>query len=139
MIFDPSPKNNCSLCSGEGYTLSPRGEYAFAKTCVCVPRCTRCKGTGIVSVIKDGGKRTGRCRCQKLPDRIQLFNYAKVPVLQGQNSFQNFRHINKGATLAVKSSTSWIREFNTQKTSKGLILSGEVGRGKTHLLISIVN
>ncbi len=138
MLFDPSPKTSCPICNGEGYEISKKGEFAFAKPCVCVPHCKRCSGTGIVSVVKDGAKRTGRCRCQKLPDRIQLFNYAKIPALQGHNSFQNFRHINKGATLAVKSSTSWIREFNTQKTSKGLILSGEVGRGKTHLLISIV-
>ncbi|MEC7984739.1 MAG: ATP-binding protein [Myxococcota bacterium] len=138
MLFDPPPNNNCPICSGEGYAISSKGEYAFATQCECVPQCVRCNGTGIVSVVKDGARRTGRCRCQKLPDRIQLFNYAKLPVLQGHNSFQNFRHINKGATLAVKSCNSWIREFNAKKASKGLVLSGEVGRGKTHLLIAIV-
>ena len=82
--------------------------------------------------------RTGRCRCKKLPDRIQFFNNACIPAAQGGASFETFKHVNKGATLAARSCATWIQKYTTDNEKKGLILSGEVGRGKTHLMISIL-
>ena len=73
-IFDPPPKINCPLCSGNGYTIFQRGEISQARICSCVPLCKRCHGYGVVSVTQGGIQRSARCRCQKLPDRIQIFN-----------------------------------------------------------------
>ena len=45
MLFDPAPKDNCKLCNSEGYTISQKGEYAFATQCLCVPKCMMNEGT----------------------------------------------------------------------------------------------
>jgi DNA replication protein DnaC len=137
-VLEPAPNPTCPMCNANGFVLSPRGEFSFAKRCTCVPLCSLCNGKGTRTVAYDGGMRTGRCRCQKLPDRIQLFNNTCLPAAQGYCSFESFKHINKGATLAAKSCTTWLQKFITEPEKKGLILSGQVGRGKTHLLISIL-
>ena len=71
--FEPSPDINCPLCGGHGYTLKPKNGYAHATICSCIPECPRCED-GVVRKMIDGVMRSGRCRCQKLPDRIAMFN-----------------------------------------------------------------
>ena len=40
--------------------------------------------------------------------------------------------------FAARSCAAWIQKYTTEQENKGLILSGDVGRGKTHLLIAII-
>ena len=137
-VFEPPADPKCTSCHGYGFTLTARGEFSSAQKCSCIPLCPLCRGKGTRTIRSESGVRTGRCRCQKLPDRIQYFNNACLPAAQGQNSFETFKHVNKGATLAARSCAAWIQKYTTEKEDKGLILSGDVGRGKTHLLIAIV-
>lgn len=135
--FEPPPNIDCPQCHGEGYRCTPKGEYAAAEKCLCIPTCPRCNGVGYLTVLEGGEMRSGRCRCQKLGDRIQLFNRCRIPARHGEDSFRNFKHHNKSATIALSTIGSWIQSFGAEEEERGLILHGEVGRGKTHLLISI--
>ena len=137
-MFEPAPHPNCTLCHANGFVLSSRGEFSFAQKCSCIPTCPLCQDKGTRTIPHVDGPRTGRCRCQKILDRIQIFNNTCIPAAQGHNSFQNFRHTNKGATLAAASCTTWLQKYMSEPEKKGIILSGKVGRGKTHLLISLL-
>ena len=137
--FEPSPKSTCSICCGTGYDVFSAGEYAQAKVCRCVPNCTRCNGYGIVTLEIDGVSRSGRCRCQKLPDRIQLFNLAKIPARHGKNTIASFDHLKSGTgTQALGKAHKWMDKFSANREEKGFIFSGPVGTGKTHLLVGVI-
>lgn len=133
--FEPPPSKNCTSCNGHAYTIHAEGEFAFAKPCSCVPLCTRCGGAGSVSKIDlKGTVRFGRCRCQKLPDRADKFRQAKIPARYGKYSFGEF-DFEKIAYSATFLLSTWIIHFNP-KQANGFILTGGVGRGKTHLMIA---
>lgn len=137
-IFDPPPKINCPLCSGNGYTIFQRGEISQARICSCVSLCKRCHGYGVVSVTQGGVQRSARCRCQKLPDRIQIFNLANIPAIHGNSSFATFQHLDGPSSRAMKVCSLWIDAIETEEPNRGIVLSGNVGRGKTHLLVSLM-
>lgn len=132
--FEPTPDRSCSLCLGQGYTTSHRGEYSIATPCSCLPHCIRCGETGFLRITTDGVEKAGRCRCRKLHDRIGLFNQAKIPARYGVNSFSNFDFscISSPSTSLIQ---SWVKYFSPQQ-SNGFIFTGGVGQGKTHLLVS---
>ena len=136
-LFEPPPQKNCIKCKGSGFVISAKGEYSHASRCSCIPVCQLCFGKGVRTIEVEGTLRTGRCRCQKLPDRIKIYNHALIPAIHGKNCFETFRHLTTGATLAAKSCNSWMQQFD-KKNRRGLILTGPVGRGKTHLLVSIL-
>jgi DNA replication protein DnaC len=135
--FDPAPRASCTGCSGGGYRVQAVGERAVANKCSCIPTCTRCGGTGTLTVEENGVARTGRCRCMKLEDRIRLFNNAGIPAFHSRSSFESFEPIGNAAIFARQACQSWCTQFGEGKEKRGLVLSGKVGRGKTHLLVGV--
>ena len=135
--FDPSPNVNCPTCRGDGYITVAKGEYTQATICSCIPNCQRCNGVGYITIEENGILKSGRCRCQKLTDRIQIFNRSWIPARHGKDSFRNFQHTSKSASMALGIIGDWVHAFGQRKQQKGLVLTGEVGRGKTHLLIGV--
>ena len=93
--FEPSPKSDCSICSGHGYVVVPKKGLAQAKKCRCVSKCTRCDGGGVVRREVDGVLRSGRCRCQKLPDRIEMFNRSGITARHGNKDISNFQYVDR--------------------------------------------
>lgn len=138
MTFDPPAQFNCSFCKGKGYVLSSQGERAKAAICKCIPHCTRCKGTGQLAALKDGVQYFGRCRCQKLPDRIRLFNLTRIPAIHALNDLGNFDKGEPGPFKALVACLKWLQQRKDNQEERGLILTGSVGRGKTHLLIGVI-
>ena len=121
-----------------GYDVVERDGIAVA-----VPRergaCPRCDGAGRVEHKSPTGEfRVGRCRCQKLIDACALWTAAGVPARHAKCTLDSFRADSPGAgpghTLALR----WLKEYHPQKEVKGLVLEGEPGRGKTHLLCGIL-
>jgi len=119
-----------------------RATNAFAELCSCVEACPRCQGLGRVAVERDGILVTGRCRCQQLPDRIALFNYARIPARHAESTFGTFSRgaLQKGDENTARAMTGvlrWKGDFFPHK-AQGLVLHGPVGRGKTHLLVALL-
>ena len=137
MPFDPPADPNCKYCRGESFIVKPRGEFALAEVCACVPHCKRCNGTGRVVIERNGVRQVGRCRCQKLPDRIRLFNLAQIPARHSRSSFQTFDYMADPSVIpAFGEAQKWAQDFVPGEDNRGLIFWGMVGRGKTHLLIA---
>ena len=134
--FEPSPDISCSLCSGHGYTLKPINGYAHAAICSCLPKCLRCDD-GVVRKMVDGVMRSGRCRCQKLPDRIAMFNRSGITARHGGKDLSNFQWIDNSNTKIKVTTDLWVDNFAAGKEDKGIVFYGDVGRGKTHLMVGL--
>lgn len=134
--FEPAPDINCSLCEGHGYTLKPQKGFANATICTCVERCLRCEN-GVVRKQIEGVWRSGRCRCQKLPDRIAMFNRSGITARHGDKSISNFKWIDASNHKIQTTTSLWVDRFAAGTEDKGIVFYGDVGRGKTHLMVGL--
>ncbi|MCB9764811.1 MAG: ATP-binding protein [Alphaproteobacteria bacterium] len=121
----------------DDYTIQAEGLVAQA-TLAARPPCALCHGTGLRVVVVDGVERAGRCRCQMLPDRVELFNRAGLPARHAGSSFTTFQRRLAGVMPGFQGAYAWVDGYTRGQLNKGLVLYGEVGRGKTHLLVSVV-
>lgn len=147
---DPS----CPLCRGRGLVVSSDTRVAIAVPCTCIPTCPRCADTGRVELAVEGGLRVGRCRCRMVHDRVLLFNAARIP---GRYAGADLASFSAGAQRIHKewqagtgrydrmpqmesfmAVMQWLSAFDPRRESRGLVLHGAVGRGKTHLLVAIL-
>jgi DNA replication protein DnaC len=130
---------HCDLCRGAGYLVGTGPSGAQARVCTCVPACARCGGRGVRMIELEGVRRLGRCRCQVLPDHVALFNRAGIPNRHSSSSFASFHtEWNPRAWPAFEHSRRWAEAWSPEDQGRGLVLTGEVGRGKTHLMVAIL-
>ncbi len=111
------------------------GESGIARAVVRPgPPCPLCGGVGRREVILDGVSRVARCRCQKVVDRVALYNAAYIPARHAACTMENFRRDRPGAEPGWKATRIWLDKFVPGQENPGLVLYGAPGRGKTHLL-----
>jgi DNA replication protein DnaC len=135
----PRGDPGCSRCGGDGFLIQPVGSYAQASLCDCVPPCVHCGGSGQRRLQVGDRVRVGRCRCQMLPDRVELFNRAAIPARHARSSFVSFQpQRNPGVQGGYRVCQDWVGGYRLGEENRGLILFGGVGRGKTHLLVSML-
>jgi len=91
-----------------------------------------------VAVEIDGATRMARCRCQMLPDRLKLFNRAQIPARHHRSSFKSYDLGVSGARSGLSFAKDWLENYRPGEENRGLILYGQPGRGKTHLLVAIL-
>ena len=131
MTIDPK----CKLCSGDGYLVSKGQNHAMATACDCIGVCEKCGGTGFISVGDEPRSRMTRCGCLELDRRIERFNNATIPNRYAHCSRSNYE--NSGEQLAPYMAVSgYVMDFNPGQENEGLFLYGDVGRGKTHLMVA---
>ena len=121
-----------------GYVVEVSGELARARV-VSRPECPFCGDVGRRTVEIEGVERVVRCRCQKLPDRVALFNAARIPSRHAHSTMESFRRDLDGAEPGWAVARRWLDAVDARgSAAKGLVFEGAPGRGKTHLLCAIV-
>jgi DNA replication protein DnaC len=138
-------KMNHPAHSLDAYRLVTQGESAHAEA-LERPQCPQCGGTGHARAEIDGVISMGRCRCQMLPDRIRMFNQAGIPARYIHATFVSFAQTPDGqlkdlapsAIRALGNCSQFLDTYQPGATNRGLILHGDVGRGKTHLMIAMI-
>jgi DNA replication protein DnaC len=81
-----------------------------------------------------------------LPDRIRMFNQAGIPARYIHATFVSFAQTPDGqlkdlapsAIRALGNCSQFLDTYQPGATNRGLILHGDVGRGKTHLMIAMI-
>jgi DNA replication protein DnaC len=132
-------RTDCPDCAGQGYTVGREIERAHARRCACVARCPLCRGSGWTPADDSPRPRMRRCVCTVLDDRISAFNQANIPgrhahSTRNPSSFRPSRPV----MPAIAAVSRFLKEFRPQEENRGLILHGDVGRGKTHLLVAML-
>ena len=138
----PGINPGCPLCAGQGWRVEPLGEVAHAVWCSCVAVCPICGGSGWTASPGTAGRLAPqrRCRCRALDDAIARFDRAQLPARHAGStlvSFQPGRNM-KAYTRIFGAVRGWQPAGSTAAPNRGLVLWGDVGRGKTHLLTAML-
>jgi DNA replication protein DnaC len=137
--LDPS----CAACGRTGMAVARRGERAIAEPCACIQRkpCPACGGAGWKPVIGPDGRRRGLepCQCVGFAQRLARFNAMGIPGRMADRTFDNYvisdMEHQRDAYAAAR---TFALRYDPFEVSRGLVLWGSVGRGKTHLLVAIL-
>lgn len=124
----------------EGFSIMAGDTLAVAQL---GPRelCALCRGTGRREIDMGGVPRWGRCRCQRLVDRVRFWNEARVPAYCATHTMESFETDAKshdGAKIGRDYVRQWLDAYVPGETHRGFVLEGLPGRGKTHLLVGVV-
>jgi DNA replication protein DnaC len=133
----PTP-STCQVCKGAHYLLDRQGERLIAKVCHCNETCERCGGDGWIRVEKDGYSYMQPCSCRAIAQRVSLFNQARMPARCG-HSFDDFHPLNQAQQDALDAARTTAMLYRSDAPSKGFLVSGSVGTGKTHLLCATLS
>jgi DNA replication protein DnaC len=129
----PAP---CS-CGGCGYVVEQvLGRPAHAIRCACQKACPRCGETGYTLVPSGPSQVAQVCSCRHLEERIELFNRIGIPAAVARASFDNFKSWSPDHQRAKAVAEDFARKFRRDAPTKGFLLYGRPGAGKTHLLVA---
>jgi len=131
----------CNICKDLGYIYSIKRGYSILTKCGCQADCNICYGTGYVDTIKDGYRFLKKCKCKELDGKIKRYNEIKIPSKYAQKRISNFIFdYEKNTSLAQKAIIRDLKDYLStfDRNSKGIILDGSNGVGKTHLLTAML-
>jgi len=133
----PGVDLRCEVCHGSSYLVERQGEWSVARLCDCVKPCPACRDTGFVA--QGDGFRAPRkvCTCRMIHERIRRFNAAGIPARHAHCTLVTFEK-NRTNLKTFEEVHRWIQEYQRRGDNRGLVLFGEVGRGKTHLMVATV-
>ncbi len=138
-LVHPGAQPDCERCGGSGTELVPGGERVEARICACVDGCPACRGSGFVADSADRLAPHRRCACRLVEMRHQVVSAAEIPARHAHSRFQTFIVGNHHQAVVLDAVTRYIDEFRpTEPDNRGLVLYGDVGRGKTHLLCAML-
>jgi DNA replication protein DnaC len=106
--------------------------------------CTICDGVGLVRVVNAAGKWVSRpCECQEMEREERRLAAAHIP--------ERYRHCSLDNYVTVRSKThpsqrdarriasSFVNEYPVGTAGKGLLFTGSIGVGKTHLAVGVLS
>src|ERR1017187_5558324 len=106
--------------------------------------CAICDGVGLVRVVNSAGKWISRaCDCQEMEREQRRLAAAHIP--------ERYRHCSLDNYVTVRSKThtsqrearrtacSFVNEFPVGTGGKGLLFTGSIGVGKTHLAVGVLS
>jgi DNA replication protein DnaC len=105
--------------------------------------CQECGGAGMVLVVDAAGRRVARvCRCQQAAVSGHRLAAARVPKRYEHcilDSFDTtFPKADRSLGKALSTARGFVKGYPVETDGKGLLITGEIGVGKTHLAVGIL-
>ncbi len=97
--------------------------------------CPICGGTFWIET-ENGVK---RCECYREFLLNKRFEFAEIPSAFKNKSLDAYRPLNDYLGRALQISRKFVEEFKNGNTDRGLLFTGNIGVGKTHLATAILN
>ncbi len=133
----PPADTTCAECGGTGYAVEQvLGSAARARRCPCQSTCSRCGGSGYMLVPSGASSVAQVCACRHLDERIALFNQIGIPAAIARASFDSFKGWSPDHARAKTVAEDFAKKFRKDAPTKGFLLYGRPGAGKTHLLVA---
>jgi len=130
-------QNACRDCGGAGYVVvQVLGQTARARRCACQSACPHCRETGYVLVTSGPSHVAQVCSCRHLDERIAVFNRVGIPAAVARASFEGFKSWFPDHVKARAVAEDFAKKFRKDAPTKGFLLYGPPGAGKTHLLVA---
>lgn len=134
---DPMDSAPCPECGGAGYVVEQvLGAPARARRCACQAACPRCGESGYTLVPSGASMVAQVCSCKHLDERIAVFNEIGIPAAVAKASFETYKGWSQDHTRAKAVAEDFARKFRKDAPTKGYLLYGRPGAGKTHLLVA---
>jgi DNA replication protein DnaC len=70
--------------------------------------------------------------------RLAQFDALQIPARMADTERSTFQPVGKEAMQLLSASSQWMDAFDPATRDQGLILYGDVGRGKTHILVGLL-
>lgn len=102
--------------------------------------CSICGGTGLIPGTAAGGLKTSRpCECQLEAAILGRLQRARIPAAFASASFEGYKATQHNRR-AIEAAKAFCKGFIPGKRNgdRGLMFTGTVGTGKTHLAIAIL-
>ena len=137
LLVHPGADPNCPICDRYGITLVRDGPYAKVAACSCLSTCPTCNGSGWIA--RDSSFRAPRirCACTRMQHRGRRLEEARIPSRYVEASLANFDPSGPVGTAFI-AVNSFLHSYSIETPNRGLVLWGDVGRGKTHLAVALV-
>ncbi len=133
----------CSVCKGKQYLFKKSSKWATIEKCRCSLYCEICNNKGYVAKIKEGYRYLEKCQCKSLDEKIKRYNALKIPKNYAEKRILNFEieRLDKKVRANQKGIINFLKTYikNFDSDSKGIILYGSNGVGKTHLLTALLS
>ncbi len=105
--------------------------------------CTRCGGSGLAVILRaDGEQFAAECECRIARKASARLDRARIPERYTHCLLENFETGFHGAdtTLgkALLSARRFSEGFPAETDGRGLLLTGAIGAGKTHLAVGVL-
>ncbi len=138
-LVHPAARPNCRDCGGLGLVVTRDGERAVTRPCPClqVP-CPACHGTGLVAASDAFRAPRRRCGCQAVAMRGRTFDAIGIPARHADSTRGSFVATGRHQAAVIHALSTWLKDIDPSRENRGIVLWGDVGRGKTHLLVAVV-
>ena len=104
--------------------------------------CSLCEGSGLC-IVEEGGRQVARpCECRVARRAARMLEQARIPKRYEHCSLDNYESGFSGADRTLAGAhfraKKFVELFHLQTSGTGLLFSGSVGVGKTHLAVGIL-
>jgi DNA replication protein DnaC len=110
---------------------------------VAMAVCTICEGIGLVRVVDGEGKWVSRpCQCQEQERENRRLSAANIPTRYREctlDTFEIYHGADPSLSEALLTARRFVDEFPAGTAGKGLLFTGTMGVGKTHLAVGVLH
>jgi DNA replication protein DnaC len=104
--------------------------------------CSICGGAGLRVVQEDGRQFAQDCVCRIERRAARVLGRAQIPRRYEHCTFENYDtdlpYSHKSQGIALLTARKFVESFPLETGGKGLLLTGSIGVGKTHLAVGIL-
>ncbi|MHB1936473.1 MAG: ATP-binding protein [Acidobacteriaceae bacterium] len=103
--------------------------------------CPECNGLGLTLVVRGGERFAAQCSCRIGKRSAIRLNRARIPKRYTHCSLQNFDippNADPSLSLALMKARGFAERYPIETAGRGLLLTGSIGCGKTHLAVAVL-
>jgi DNA replication protein DnaC len=133
----------CTNCKGQRVLYSVSAPFSVAALCECIQECKKCLGTcrGSGSAAKQSSQSpvssVKHCMYPNPVNVVRAYNQARIPARYSSARLDYFENPSgNGAKEVLPRLKRWLAGYPKTAT-RGILLSAEVGVGKTYLLTAL--